>query len=136
MTEGLAEARERGETERRSQRLPVNPLTTNCEDSRRRAARAFHIIRFCESDDGGRIRETHADRVETLRREQKPPFSGWRRRVFEPPLKISLFALPKAFRGELERHFGSHRRTNGLPQARAALINSSTPRILMALRML
>jgi hypothetical protein len=65
MTEGLAEARERGETERRSQRLPVNPLTTNCEDSRRRAARAFHITRFCESDDGGRIRETHQFREST-----------------------------------------------------------------------
>ena len=85
----------------------------------------------------GRARITQADRVETLRREKKPPFSGWRRRVFAPPLKISLFALPKAFRGELKRHFGSHRRTNGLlPQVRAALINCSTPRILMALRML
>jgi hypothetical protein len=84
-------------------------------------------VRLCRSARSHYLRqptlhpshEYQADCVETLCREQKPPFSGWRRRVFAPPRKISLLALPKAFRGELKRHFGPHRRINGLPGATA-----------------
>ena len=77
-----------------------------------------------------------ADRVETLGREHNPPFSGWRRRVFAPPMKIAPRALLKSFRGELKRHLAPNRRINDLPQASTAFINSSTPRMLMALRIL
>ena len=47
MNDSLAEARERGETERRSQTLRANPLNTNCEDSRRRrGVQVLHCLGF------------------------------------------------------------------------------------------
>ena len=57
MNDSLAEAREQGETERQSQALRANPQTTNREDSRRHAARAFDISGYATGHwtwhDGG-----------------------------------------------------------------------------------